>query len=443
MSNIHKILVCDDSETVQVAMKGIVESIGHQCVVTSSVKDCREQLKLVSYDLLFLDVQLPDDNGISLLKEMKRDSYYIKTIVMTSSASIAQAVEAMKIGAYDYLSKPVMPKHVAAIIASIGGQATELSDYLIQSKSKKMQDIESQVRRVSNQNVSVCLTGETGVGKEIYAQRIHHLSERSNGPFIAINCPAIPKNLFEAELFGYKKGAFTGATTDRIGKMESANGGTLFLDEVADLGLDAQAKLLRVLQEKKVEALGSNKQIELNIRVLCATSYNLKEESEQGRFRSDLFYRLAQMEIKIPSLKERIEDLDRLIQLFTTQFCHENKCSLRKFASSAVEYLKDYSWPGNIRELKNIVYRILILVDDEVILRESIPNNLLLSTDLDSTSMTNTELLDKEAIYSLVDGEKKMIEQALKKNQYNISQTAKELNIGRTTLYRKMKKYGF
>ncbi len=440
MSKPIKVMVCDDSKSILIMMKSILNSLGFVCDTSLSIEGCERMLKKNSYDLLFLDVHFPGENGIEFLKRLSNKTIPIKTIIMTSSATVDQAVEAMKIGAVDYLSKPITANHVKAIIENFCLKPSSDQDYIYESGSLRMKEVEDQISKVAGSKVAICLTGETGVGKEVFAKKIHQLSKFSQGPFVAVNCPAIPRNLFESELFGHKKGAFTGADSDRKGKMELANQGTLFFDEVADLNLQAQAKLLRVLQEMYIEPVGSNKSVQLDLRVLCATSQNLKELVADGSFRSDLYYRLCQFEIIIPSLRQRKEDIGRYVQLFAESYCRENEVSKKRFTSEAIEYLEEYSWPGNIRELKNMIYRILILCRTDEVSLKSIPENLMLQqASIREDHQANSLSMPQD----LVSNEKALVESALKENKYNISKTAKQLNIGRTTLYRKMKKYGF
>ena len=321
-------------------------------------------------------------------------------------------------------------------------QTTKKSSFIAieatKSLSQNMIELNNMVAKVSPIDVSIVLQGESGVGKEVFAKRIHMKGPRSNGPWVAVNCPAIPDNLMESELFGHEKGAFTGATSRKIGKFELANGGTLFLDEIADFSLECQAKILRVLQEREIEPLGSLKPIPVDIRLICASSKNLRELVEQDLFREDLFYRLADVELYIPPLRQRTIDIQLLIPFFAKQFSKESKCPSKTFTPAAVDYLKQQAWHGNVRELKSYVRRIMIISEShEIGIKEIEENSQLLHIN---KNPSNTPQISPEPSNKLV-SEKDLIIASLTKMRFNVTKTAKDLGMGRATLYRKLKKY--
>ncbi len=310
------------------------------------------------------------------------------------------------------------------------------------SLSPNMISLNNMVAKVAPIDVSVVLQGESGVGKEVFAKRIHRFGPRSKGPWIAVNCPAIPDTLIESELFGHVKGAFTGADARKIGKFELANGGTLFLDEVADFSMECQAKILRVLQEREIEPVGSSKPIPVNIRLICASSKNLRELVEQGRFREDLLYRLADVELLVPSLRDRPDDVELLIPFFTKQFHAETGCPIKSFDVSAIKILQQKSWPGNVRELKSYVRRIMILSEVDIITAETITKHQnLFIKPAPKLKPHDQSHMNEETPHIETMGEKEKIELALRNHHYHVTNAAKSIGMSRASIYRKIKKY--
>jgi DNA-binding NtrC family response regulator len=351
----------------------------------------------------------------------------------------------MKNGAVDYLEKPF--KHNEALNAvkrCFDADQSQSECPMISSyESKPMKEFVSKLNKVAKKNVSIMLLGESGVGKEVAAREAHHQSERRDGSFVAINCPAIPSSLFESELFGAEKGSYTGCTSLRLGKFELAHKGTIFLDEIGDLSIECQSKVLRVLQEKEIDRLGGNKPIKVDVKVICASSKNLRKMVAEGTFRSDLLYRIADVELMVPPLRERMSEISTLVECFALEYSFENNEPVKKFAKAALTRLKEYRWPGNIRELKSFVRRILILNDESVIDIDAIKSDYLFSEKVaEEMGVSSLQKWSKDAEgSSLEDIQKSQIKHVLNSCHYNVTTAAKELNIGRSTLYRKMKKY--
>ncbi len=442
------ILVIDDEKNITGLLKDILEDEGYNVDTAYSLKEAKEKLKEKIFDIVLLDVWLPDGEGLELIPVIKKSSPRTKIIMISGHANIPIAVKALKEGAFDFLEKPIS---IDTFLSTVERAYRELKKDIeyqflkekevknleIIGESEPIQKLKKQIEKVAKTNAWVMILGENGTGKELVAKSIHYLSDRKDKPFVDINCAAIPDDLIEAELFGYEKGAFSGAVSKKLGKLEIADGGTLFLDEVADMSLPAQAKLLRVLEEKEFTRLGSNKKIKVDFRVISATNKDLDKEIEEGRFRQDLAYRLSVIPIYVPPLRERGLDILLLAEYFLKKSCEENKLEEPILSEEVKERLLKYSWPGNIRELKNLMERLCIFYSGEVIKEEDLPNYILsgnLSAVKHSFSIKPLKQVREEA-------EKEVLKRALEIYGRNFKEIAKVLEIDLSSLYRKLKQY--
>lgn len=411
------------------------------------LKYIREQLP----DLVMLDIQMPGIDGIETLKRIKEFDIRIPVVMMSAHGTIEKAVKSMKLGAYDFIPKPLERDRLlitaknALMASSLKKEVDELKTELkhkytfsnIIGQSGVMQEIFKSVEKVVNSSVTVLIQGESGTGKELIARAVHyHSSTRANKPFVAVNCTALPESLLESELFGHEKGSFTGAVGRRIGKFEQANNGTIFLDEVGLMSQATQAKLLRVLQEREFERVGGAELIKVDVRVISATNRDLEEVMKKGEFREDLFYRLSVFPIKLPALRERREDIPLLAAHFLKKYSDQENKKVEGISSDALELLMAYNWPGNVRELENAIERAVVLTNEAEIAAKELPPAVRSIGEKkiyesDNTLSSWIEKLEEDAL-----------RQALLENEGNISKTAKKLGIGRATIYRKAKKYG-
>jgi len=440
-----KILLVDDEENIRKQMKWalakeytVLQAGDRQ----TAVELCREHLPGV----MTLDLGLPPDpdgssEGLRTLQEMLRVNPRMKIIIITGNQERSNALKAIELGAYDFQNKPVQLDELKIVLQrayklyELEEELTDLrgrQDYDqgfegIVGESAPIQKIFSIIEKVATTDTSVLITGESGVGKELIAQALHARSLRKNGPFIPINCAAIPENLLESELFGYERGAFTGAQNRKIGKLELAHEGTLFLDEMGELGQPLQAKLLRFLQDQIIERVGGKEQIQLNVRVLAATNRNLDDAIKARRFREDLFFRLNEIQLVIPPLRSRAKDALLLANLFLHRFSQENNRPIKGFTPASQRQILEYPWPGNVRELRSRIKRAVVMADDTLIKPE----------DLDLNANT-TMLTLKDAREQL---EQRLVSEALERHQGNITKTAKQLGVTRPTLHDLMKKY--
>jgi two-component system nitrogen regulation response regulator NtrX len=368
------ILLIEDEEPIRRVMVKILVEENKTYSVTEATngKEGFETLSKKSFDLVLCDIKMPKMDGIEVLQHTRKKGIQIPFIMLTGHGNVETAVEAMKLGAYDFIPKPPdLNRLLTAVrnalqVKTLVGENKALKrkvakKYEMIGESDSLLEIQALIDKVAPTEARVLITGENGTGKELVAHQLHEKSQRSKAPFVEVNCAAIPSELIESELFGYLKGAFTSAIKDRPGKFEAANGGTLFLDEIADMSLAAQAKVLRALQENKVQRVGSDKDISVEVRVIAATNKNLKEEIDEGRFREDLFHRLAVILIEVPALSERIEDIPLLANHFMKQLAAEQRMEIKAFSTTAIKELQNYPWSGNVRELRNVVERLLIL----------------------------------------------------------------------------------
>ena len=440
-----KILIVDDELIVRESMKNWLEEEGWKVDAAETAEEAFSLLGETEYDIIFLDIKMPGIDGIEMLKRLK-DSYTdVDVVMMTAYASINTAVEAMKLGAYDYLVKPFEPEYVSMLVKKILSHRrlerenvklkerleTALKHVHIIGESPAIKNVIKQIEEVAPTDVPVLITGESGTGKEMVARAIHYASPRRFEPLVVVSCGALPEGLVESELFGYERGAFTGAFYKKKGKFEAANGGTLFLDEIGELNQKMQVDLLRVLQEKEITRIGSNKTIKVDFRVVSATNRDLREMVKEGTFREDLFYRLNVYNIHIPPLRERKEDIPLLVEHFLNQLRRRMGKNVEGATTQALNKLMKYEWPGNVRELENAIERAFVTAGGK----------LITTDDLSFLDNEQNEIKTPTGL-SLSELEKQHIENVLKECNYNISQAAKILDIDRTTLYNKMKKYG-
>ena len=374
-----QVLLIEDEESIRRVMSRILKEENDQYQITEAV-DGKQGLDLlfkIQFDLVLCDIKMPKMDGIEVLKKANDEMLNIPFIMLTGHGNIETAVEAMKLGAYDFISKPPDLNRLLNSVRhavenkSLRSENTKLKNkvaqkYLIIGESFSIEEVKRMISRVASTDARVLITGENGTGKELVAQQLHQQSERFKENFIEVNCAAIPSELIESELFGHVRGAFTSAVKDRSGKFEAAHNGTLFLDEIADMSLAAQAKVLRALQEKKIQRVGNEKDISVDVRVIAATNKNLKQEIKEGRFREDLYHRLAVILIHVPTLKERLDDIPLLTYHFINLLTKEQGLENKLFSPEALQKLKDYPWSGNVRELRNVVERLMILGDNPI-----------------------------------------------------------------------------
>ena len=374
-----QVLLIEDEESIRRVMSRILKEENHQYEITEAV-DGKQGLDLLfkrQFDLVLCDIKMPKMDGIEVLKKANDEMLNIPFIMLTGHGNIETAVEAMKLGAYDFISKPPDLNRLLNSVRhavenkSLRSENTKLKNkvaqkYLIIGESFSIEEVKRMISKVASTDARVLVTGENGTGKELVAQQLHQQSKRFKENFIEVNCAAIPSELIESELFGHVRGAFTSAVKDRSGKFEAAHNGTLFLDEIADMSLAAQAKVLRALQEKKIQRVGNEKDISIDVRVIAATNKNLKQEIKEGRFREDLYHRLAVILIRVPSLQERLDDIPLLTDHFTNLLTLEQGLENKRFSSEALQKLKNYPWSGNVRELRNVVERLMILGDNPI-----------------------------------------------------------------------------
>jgi DNA-binding NtrC family response regulator len=447
------ILVVDDEPGARQSLEVILED-DYRVLSAGSGREALETLQKESVDLILLDVNMPEMDGLEVLRKMKNQDEGVDVIMVSALNLARKAVDAIKLGAYDYIIKPYEPEDILSTVnRAISKQRLhkELQflrkeveesrgfDQII-SQNKAMLEIFDLIKKVAYASSNVLIIGESGTGKELIARSIHRQGNRKSGPFVAINCAAIPSELMESEMFGHEKGAFTGAHTRAIGKFEHANGGTLFLDEISALRSDLQAKLLRVLQEREVERIGSNRPIKVDIRVVSATNTDLEGAVAQGRFRQDLYFRLNVVPISIPPLRERKEDVPLLAKHFLNRFNTAFNKKIPGLSEKALRALSSYHWPGNIRELENLIERIVVLSPgDAIIDLKDIPLEILMDTNQEIEDL----IPKKVGLIKIREGvEKRIILNILETTQWNQSETAKILKINRNTLLQKAKQLG-
>lgn len=439
MSNI---LVVEDDSTFSLLLEGFLQKNGFQTDIRNDVKSGIQALEKKAYDALLLDYRLPDGNGLEVMAAAREKIHQIPAIVMTSFNDVRTAVKAIRSGALDYITKPVNPDELLMVLfealkrneSKASDREKALPDY-IEGFSEVSKKLNEYIQLVAPTDISLIIQGESGTGKEYVASSIHRASKRADKPFIAIDCGSLSKELSGSELFGHAKGAFTGALNDKKGQFEAANGGTLFLDEVGNLSYDIQVQLLRALQERVIHPLGSNRQIKVNVRIITATNDDLRTSVSKGEFREDLYHRLNEFKIQVPPLRERITDLDMFIQHFIRISNSELERKVKRLSSEVLRIFHQYDWPGNLRELRNVVKRIVLLTAGEEAGIEALPEEMIGSiSHVRKQSSTDLKALNEAT-------EKELITETLRKVKYNKSKAARLLNIDRTTLYYKIDKY--
>ena len=449
-SGSKSVLIVDDEPQHLKWLQDLLEENGYPTTVAENGSQACKMLVTKPYRVLITDLKMPGKSGIEVVERMKRVQPDCIGIVVTGYGSIEQSVEAIKAGAYDFLPKPINPKRVFKVIEeglrSKALQAerdwADISDGLIISSSPKMVRVMELIDKVAASDSTVLISGESGTGKELVAKTLHQLSHRSEQPFVVVHCGAIPETLLESELFGHEKGAFTGAYRTRAGRFELAHGGTIFLDEVGDIPLHLQLKLLRVLQDRKFERVGGSKTIYADFRILAATNKDLQKEVDEGRFRLDLYYRLNVIPIDLPPLRERPEDISIMMQHFLDVANRFKLGSVEGFSPEATQLMLDYNWPGNVREMKNLMERLVVLMGSGFITPADLPE--CFHTRRTAKSYDVPSLPDEGVcLNSMVEEfESGLIVQALDRCNWVKNQAAKLLNIKRTTLVERMKKRG-
>ncbi len=444
-----QLLLVDDDPSLLRVVEHQLRQAGYEVATAENLAQARERFVEKNYDAVVCDLALPDGSGIDFLKFVRQQSLDVIFIIITAYGTIDNALEACRQGADDYLAKPFGREQLLFTLEkairtrqlefeNIQLRSELLKDYDFSSiiaRSQPMQDVLKMVARVVETEATVLILGESGTGKELIARAIHYNSSRKNGPLVVVNCPSIPDNLLESELFGHVKGAFTGATRDRRGKFEQANGGTIFLDEIGDLKPELQAKLLRVLQERVIERVGGDRPIEVDVRILAATNRDLEKLVHDGVFREDLYYRLSVFPIRIPPLRERKEDIPHLAQFFLQKFGGGKRM---RITPEAMDALMAYDWPGNVRELENVMERATILADDGVIRPDVLPAHVIHGHKNPPSASGDGD----DAVHSLAEIEKEAIMNALNKCHGNQTAAAKMLGIPRHVLIYRMKKLG-
>ncbi len=449
-----KVLVLDDEENLRKILSSMLTISGHMAFPCSKIAEAKSIILSEELDVILSDLRLENEDGLQLLKWVKEKHISVPVILLTAHASVDSAVDAMKQGAFDYLSKPFERSELLKVVEKAGlthryqkhsvlGAVASGSLAPRVGESVVMKKVYSIVEKVAPSDTNVLITGESGTGKELIAQALHDLSPRKKDALIKINCAAIPENLMESELFGYEKGAFTGAVGSKPGRFELADGGTLFLDEIAEMSTEMQVKLLRVLQEKTFERVGGIRTIKVNVRLIAATNKNLDEAVANGTFRKDLFYRLNVVPIVLPALRERPEDIPQLVATFVHKFSEDMQKQAPLVSPEALELLVQFHWPGNIRQLENAIERLMVLNESGVITPDQLPEEILefeeerfLSSQLATGSLKE---IVKDATKRI---EKKAIEDALVETENNVTQAARKLNISRKGLQLKMKELG-
>ncbi|MDI6727952.1 MAG: sigma-54 dependent transcriptional regulator [Thermodesulfovibrionales bacterium] len=443
------VLIVDDEEGIRESLSGILEDEGYDVLTASSGEDALAIAKEHMPDIVFLDVWLPEMDGLETLPRLKEIDANIPVIMISGHGNIEIAVKATRLGAYDFLEKPLsLEKVIITAKRALERKILEeenrsLKENIIKKcrligDSEKMRTLRQQIEMAAQSNSRVLILGESGTGKELVARLLHEKSQRAGGPFVEVNCAAIPQELIESELFGHEKGAFTGATERKSGKFELADRGTLFLDEIGDMTLQTQAKVLRVIETQAFQKVGGSKNIKVDVRIIAATNKNLMEEVKNGNFREDLYFRLNVIPIIVPPLKERRDDIPLLIKYFIELFASENGIRQKEITPDVVKTFQDYYWPGNIRELKNAVERLMIMV----------PSDVITKRDVDALGLFGQQVLKEYDYFShktLKDArdafERDFIIRKLKENNWNVSKTAEVIDVERSNLHKKIKAY--
>jgi DNA-binding NtrC family response regulator len=441
------LLIVDDEANTLATLSRAFRLAGHQATVCDNAAKAVELAKSEPFDMIFSDVVMPGRDGLSLLEDLRAQGVTTPVVMMSGQAHIEMAVRATKLGAIDFLEKPISTdKLLLTVENTLKLQRLESENRQLRQRLGKheiiwageaMKKVMAQVDRVASTETRVCILGETGTGKELVARTLHEKSPRAAGPFIALNCAAVPSELIESELFGHEKGSFTGAAGRHIGKFEQAEHGTLFLDEIGDMPLPMQAKLLRVLEEGEVERIGSAKPVSIDVRVIVATHRNLEALVRDGKFRQDLFHRVFVFPLSLPPLRERRDDIPALIAHFAAQVCGQNSWKPVTFTPQAIEALQEYSWPGNVRELRNMVERLMLLAPSNEVDAATVRSVLTPSADGTSVSLGSGTLSNRVENF-----EREVILAELKRSGFHMTNAAKALGLERSHLYKKAEQLG-
>jgi len=441
------LLIVDDDPNTLAQLSLAFRLAGHEATVSDNATKALQLGKSGDFDLIFSDVVMPGKDGLTFLEELRAAGVRTPVVMISGQAHIEMAVKATKLGALDFLEKPVSrDKLLVTVENALKLERLEsenrqlrqrLGSYQMVWSGDRMKKVMAQIERVAPTETRVCILGETGTGKELVAHTLHEKSSRASGPFVAVNCAAIPAELIESELFGHEKGSFTGAAGKHIGKFEQADHGTLFLDEIGDMPLSMQAKLLRVLEEGKVEPVGAAKPLSLDVRVIVATHRNLEAMAREGKFRQDLFHRVYVFPLQLPPLRERREDIPALVEHFAAQVCAQNNWKPVKFTVEAVHALEDHPWAGNIRELRNTVERVMLLASDDQVSLEITRSVLSPGGPSGSISAGSGTLSERVEQF-----EREVILAELKQANFHMTNVAKTLGLERSHLYKKAEQLG-
>ncbi|MDO8677513.1 MAG: sigma-54 dependent transcriptional regulator [Acidobacteriota bacterium] len=458
-----RILVVDDEAAIRDSLKMILEYEGYEVMQAATGEEGVKLIEREAPDLVFLDIKMPGMDGLEVLQKLRHLVDTTPIVVVSGHGTIHTAVEATRLGAFDFIEKPFTTERVMVTVRNAVDTRRLKTEnktyrrdaekrYQIVGDSPALAAVRSAIQKAAPTNATALIWGESGVGKELVARAIHRESLRRDGPFVQVNCAAIPDELIESELFGHEKGSFTGATDRQIGKFEQADKGTIFLDEIGDMSLKTQAKVLRVLQEQELERLGSNRIIKVDVRVIAATNKNLEEEIEKGTFREDLFYRLNVVPIHVPALRERRDDIAALVRHFADLFARDNNFHRKTFTAAAMDRLRQQHWRGNIRELRNFVERLMIMTSAEAIDARDIPEGGAMRGDLPvAAGATAGEGVagapDQPWIHAATlqefksGSERAYLVSRLRENGWNISKTAEVIDTPRSNLYKKLEQY--
>jgi len=448
-----KILIVDDEANTLASLSRAFRLAGHEAVVCDNAARALELAGVQAFDLILSDVVMPRRDGLALLEDLKNAGVTAPVVMMSGQAHIDMAVRATRLGALDFLEKPLTTEKLLVTVENALKLTrletenldlrTRVGKHTMVFEGDIMRSVMAQIERVAASETRICIYGETGTGKELVARTLHEKSPRSAGPFVTLNCAAVPAELIESELFGHEKGSFTGAAQRHTGKFEQANRGTLFLDEIGDMPQSMQAKLLRVLEEGEVERIGSDKPTSVDVRVVVATHRNLEQLVEAGGFRRDLYHRVVVFPVQLPPLRSRTEDLPALVQHFVRQVCAQNGWKPVPFAEAAIDALKHYAWPGNIRELRNVVERLVLLADTEVD-AEAVRLALPAMHATGRVERNDAQITDEAGPLAqrVIAFERATVLSELERNGRNITQTAKALGLERSHLYKKCQQVG-
>lgn len=457
----EKILIIDDDVDICALLKRFLERNGYEVTTSFKGQEGVHQFRNNDFDVVLTDFRLPDLDGIEVLKSIKKIKPNIPVIVITGYSDVVQAVKVIRLGAFEYVTKPIFPEEILMLIKdalNLKSDSTErdvsskrgveksqkhplsnTGDYVF-GKSPHAKRVQNLIELVAPTDMTVVILGASGTGKEVAARMIHRNSIRKEKPFVAVDCGALPKELAASELFGHEKGAFTGAVSAKKGHFEMANGGTLFLDEIGNLTYENQIKLLRVLQERVIRRMGSEKDIPVDVRIIVATNEDLKNAMRRGEFREDIYFRINEFNIDLPSVKENKEDLEEYLDFFLEKSNQELNKKISKIDQPVVEAFRKYSWPGNIREIKNVVKRLVLLTNGQVITKDALPPEFLNASTVQSDNSANQNIFNLKTVVEQAESE--AILRALKATNYNKSKCAELLGVDRKTLYNKMNAYG-